>query len=131
MTPKTLDPAQFHLAIADASKAAAGLKLSPFALDALQPPLAQKNASLKSLSRGGVRHSLERKRVPMSKLSSPAEYEDDIVEGRKSSRLFSFLPYLLILALTLVGVGYTSISKSQLGVYSGSTRCDHGDLMHH
>ena len=53
----------------------------------------------------------------MSKLSSPAEYEDDIVEGRKSSRVFGFLPYLLILALTLIGVGYTSINKSQLGVY--------------
>ena len=53
----------------------------------------------------------------MSKLSSPAEYEDDIVEGRKSSRVFGFLPYLLILALTLIGVGYTSTSKSQLGVY--------------
>ena len=53
----------------------------------------------------------------MSKLSSPAEYEDDIVEGSQPSRLFSFLPYLLILALTLVGVGYTSISKSSLGVY--------------
>ena len=45
MTPETLDPAQFHLAIADASMAGAGLKLSPFALDALQQPLAQKNAS--------------------------------------------------------------------------------------
>ena len=44
MTPETLDPVQFHLAIADASKAAAGLKLSPFALNA-QRSLAQKNAS--------------------------------------------------------------------------------------
>ena len=47
----------------------------------------------------------------MSKLSSPAEYEDDIVEGSKPSRLFSFLPYLVILALTLFGVAYASISK--------------------
>jgi len=53
----------------------------------------------------------------MSKLSSPADYEDDIEEGGRSWRLFSFLPYLLILALTLVGVGYTSISKRPLGVY--------------
>ncbi len=53
----------------------------------------------------------------MSKLSTPAEYDDDIVEGAKSSRLLSFLPYLLILALTLVGVGYTSIAKRPLVVY--------------
>ncbi len=53
----------------------------------------------------------------MSKLSSPAEYEDDIAEGGKSSRLLTFLPYLLILALTLVGVGYTSIAKRPLVVY--------------
>ncbi len=53
----------------------------------------------------------------MSKLSSPAEYEDDIAEGGKSSRLLSFLPYLLILALTLVGVGYTSIAKRPLVIY--------------
>ena len=131
MTPETLDPAQFHLAIANASKAAAGLKLSPSGLHAPQRPIAQKNASIKSLPSGGVRHSSERKRVPMSKLSSPAEYEDDIVEGSKPSRLFSFLPYLLILALTLVGVGYTSISKSSAGRLLGSARCDHGDFMHH
>ena len=67
----------------------------------------------------------------MPKLSSPAEYEDDILEGRKSSRLFSFLPYLLILALTLVGVGYTSISKSSAWRLLGSARCDHRDLVHH
>ena len=53
----------------------------------------------------------------MSKLSSPAEYEDDIAEGGKSSRLLTFLPYLLILALTLVGVGYTSIARKPLVVY--------------
>ena len=53
----------------------------------------------------------------MSKLSSPPEYEDDIVEGSRPSRLLAFLPYLLILALTLVGVGYTSISKRPLVVY--------------
>ena len=53
----------------------------------------------------------------MSKLSSPAEYEDDIVEGGRPSRLLAFLPYLLILALTLVGVGYTSISRRPLVVY--------------
>jgi len=53
----------------------------------------------------------------MPKLSSPAEYEDDIVEGRRPSRLLAFLPHLLILALTLVGVGYTSISKKPLVVY--------------
>ena len=64
----------------------------------------------------------------MSKLSSPADYEDDIVEGSKPSRLFSFLPYLLILALTLLGVGYTSISKSSAGRLLGSARCDHGNL---
>jgi hypothetical protein len=34
----------------------------------------------------------------MSKLSSPAEYEDDIVEGSGPLRLLVFLPYLLILA---------------------------------
>lgn len=53
----------------------------------------------------------------MSKLSSSAEYDDDVAEGGKSSRLLSFLPYLLILALTLVGVGYTSIAKKPLVVY--------------
>ncbi len=53
----------------------------------------------------------------MSKLSSPADYEDDIVEGRKSSRLLAFLPYLLILLLTLVGVAYTSINKKPIAVY--------------
>lgn len=53
----------------------------------------------------------------MSKLSSAAEYEDGIVEGGRPSRLLAFLPYLLILTLTLVGVGYTSISRRPLVVY--------------
>ena len=53
----------------------------------------------------------------MPKLSSPAGYEDDIVEGGRPSRLLAFLPYLLILTLTLVGVGYTSISRRPLVVY--------------
>jgi hypothetical protein len=48
MTPETPNPAQFHLAIADASETAAGLKLLPSALDAPQQPLAQKNASSNS-----------------------------------------------------------------------------------
>jgi len=46
MTPEPLDPAQFHLAIAGASRAAAGLELSPSVLDAPQQPLAQKIASM-------------------------------------------------------------------------------------
>jgi len=114
MTPETLDPAQFHLAIGKG-----GGRLEAFALWIARAAAAYRPEECfhESLPSGGVRHPSERKRVPMSKLSSPAEYEDDIVEGSKPSRLFSFLPYLLILALTLVGVGYTSISKSSLGVY--------------
>ena len=67
----------------------------------------------------------------MSKISSPAEYEDDIEESSKSSRLLTFLPYLLILALTLVGVGYTSISKSSAWRLLGSACRDYGYFMHH
>ncbi len=53
----------------------------------------------------------------MSKLSTPAELEDDIAEGGRPSRLLAFLPYLVILILTLVGVAYTSINKRPIAVY--------------
>ena len=53
----------------------------------------------------------------MSKLSSTAGIEDDVVEGGRSSRLFAFLPYLTILILTLAGVAYTSINKKPLFIY--------------
>ena len=53
----------------------------------------------------------------MSKLSPPADYEDDIEEAGKSSLLLRFLPYMLILILTLAGVAYTSINKKPLVIY--------------
>jgi hypothetical protein len=52
----------------------------------------------------------------MSKLSPTADHED-IDQDRKPSRFLSFLPYLLILIFTLVGVAYTSISKKPLILY--------------
>ena len=52
----------------------------------------------------------------MSKLSTPADYEDVEQEGRPS-RILRALPYLIILILTLVGVAYTSINKQPLVHY--------------
>ena len=52
----------------------------------------------------------------MSKLSSPADYED-VQQEERPSRLLRALPYLIILILTLVGVAYTSINKKPLVYY--------------
>jgi hypothetical protein len=52
----------------------------------------------------------------MSKLSTPADYED-VEQERRPSRLFRALPYVIILILTLVGVAYTSINKQPLVYY--------------
>lgn len=52
----------------------------------------------------------------MSKLSSPPELEDADQEV-KQSRFLSLIPYLIILILTLVGVGYTSLNKQPLVIY--------------
>ena len=64
----------------------------------------------------------------MSKLSPTADYED-IDQDRKPSRLLSFLPYLLILIFTLVGVAYTSINKKPLIQYWEDPRNCHGGLV--
>lgn len=102
MMLELLDPAQVHLAIANASKDSRTRRngLSPGKM-LPQIPAHQRRMSV-----------FRKETRPMSKLSSPADYE-----GGRSWRLFSFLPYLLILALTLIGVGYASISKRPLGVY--------------
>ncbi len=52
----------------------------------------------------------------MPELPSPADY-GDIDQKRRHSRFLSFLPYLLILFFTLVGVAYTSIDKKPLILY--------------
>jgi hypothetical protein len=57
----------------------------------------------------------------MSKLSPTADHED-IDQDRKPSRFLSFLPYLLILIFTLVGVAYTSINRKPLILYWRSSR---------
>ena len=52
----------------------------------------------------------------MSKLSTPADYED-VEQGGRPSRLLRALPYLIILILTLGGVAYTSINRQPLVYY--------------
>ncbi|HWJ17688.1 MAG TPA: hypothetical protein VNR65_03065 [Geobacterales bacterium] len=52
----------------------------------------------------------------MPELPSAADH-GDIDQKRRHSRFLSFLPYLLILIFTLVGVAYTSINKKPLILY--------------
>ena len=66
----------------------------------------------------------------MSKLSSAAEYEDGIVEGGRPSRLLAFLPYLLILTLTLRRGGLHKHQQEAACCVLGSARCDYGGVVH-